>query len=128
MATGSSPLESVTIDSYIRGYHAYKEIWIPTAGEELLLRREPDNIDDQYAVAVTKDGEIVGHVPFNLARTVCQFLRGDYNSAFAEVTGNYLNRGAGYGLEVTCVYKFFGPGPWSVVLCFVTVGRAIRIR
>lgn len=79
---------------------------------ELLLRREPDNVKDHLAVAVIKDGDIIGHVPFNLSRTVSQFLRRQCNSAFAEVTGDYVNRGAGYGLEVPCIYRFFGPEPY----------------
>ena len=30
-----------------------------------------------------RDGEIVGHVPFNLSSTVSQFLRRHYNTAIA---------------------------------------------
>ena len=30
-------------DSYIQGYHAYRDIWSPVVGEILLLKREPDN-------------------------------------------------------------------------------------
>ena len=102
-------LHSTEFNSYIRGYHAYKEDWAPTTGEELVLRRELENDKDHYAVAVVKDGEIVGHVPYNLSRTVSHFLRRTCNTGFAEVTGPYINRGTGYGLEVPCTYKFFGP-------------------
>ena len=38
-----------------------------------------------------------------------QFLRRQVNRAFAEVTREKENRGAGYGLEVTCVYHLYGP-------------------
>ena len=31
------------------------------------------------------------------------------NKAFAQVTGDKINRGAGYGLEVPCVYRLYGP-------------------
>ena len=44
------------VNSFIRGYHAYKDVWTPFIGEELLLRREPDNVKDRSAVAVLKDG------------------------------------------------------------------------
>ena len=44
-------------------------------------RREPDNSKDHFAVI--RDGEIVGHVPFNLSSTVSQFLRRHYNMAIA---------------------------------------------
>ena len=32
-------------------------------GEELRIQIEEDNIFDEFAVAVFKDGNIVGHVP-----------------------------------------------------------------
>ena len=38
-----------------------------------------------------------------------QFLRRDVNKAFAEVTGQKVNRGAGYGLEIPCTYRLYGP-------------------
>ena len=38
-----------------------------------------------------------------------QFLQRDVNKAFAEVTGGKVNRGGGYGLEVPCVYRLYGP-------------------
>ena len=47
----------------IRGYHIYKDICTPTIGKTLHTRRETDNDHDDFAVAVTKDGTIVGHVP-----------------------------------------------------------------
>ena len=31
------------------------------------------------------------------------------NRVFAELSGAKLNRGAGYGLEVLCVYNLYGP-------------------
>ena len=39
-------------DSYIRGYHAYRDIWSPVVGEILLLKREPDNLVDKTATKV----------------------------------------------------------------------------
>ena len=87
-------LEVLEISSYIRGYHAYMDIWEPAIGETLLTKMEPTNDKDSRAVAVVKDGEIVGHVPLNLAPKLFQFLRREVNKAFVEVTG------AGYGLEI----------------------------
>ena len=52
---------------------------------------------------------MVGHVPFNLAPYISAFLRRDTNSGFAKVTGEKINRGAGYGLEIPCVYSLYGP-------------------
>ena len=61
--------------------------WTPQVGKTLRLKREPTNSVDKYAVAVMKDGVIVGHVPYNIAHRFSQFLIRDVNKAFAEVTG-----------------------------------------
>lgn len=36
-------------------------------------------------------------------------LRRDFNKAFTEVTRQKVNRGAGYGLEIPCTYRLYGP-------------------
>ena len=77
-------MDVAEFDSYIRGYYAYQDIWNPVVGESLLLKREPDNSVDSSAVAVWREDEIVGHVPFNI---LSQFLRRDCNQGFVEVTG-----------------------------------------
>ena len=38
----------------MRGYHDYMDIWNPVLGEELPLRREPENVVDEQAVAIPK--------------------------------------------------------------------------
>ena len=58
-----------------------------------------------------KDDQIVGHIPFNLSPMISLFLKRDVNKAFATVTGSKINQGAGYGLEIPCVYEFYGPRP-----------------
>ena len=59
--------------------------------------------------AVYYENQVVGHVPYNLAPTVFAFLRRDVNK---QVTGDKVNRGAGYGLEIPCTYRFYGPKPY----------------
>ena len=89
------------IPSYIiRGYHAYVSMWTPVLGQTLPVKREPTNKKDKNAVAVYLEDVVVGHVPHNTAPL---FLLRDVNKAFAEVTVQKINRGAGYGLEVPCV-------------------------
>ena len=105
----STSLSTTSVQSYVRGYHAYKDAWTPFIGETLVLKREPENSIHRFAVAVVLDGETVGHIPYNMAPTVSQFLRREHNQAFAEVTGERVNRGAGYGLEIPCKYHFYGP-------------------
>ena len=48
--------------NYIRGYHVYKEVW-EAVGEALVCEKEPKNASDRYAVAVKKEGTIIGHLP-----------------------------------------------------------------
>ena len=70
-------LHVLEIPSYVREYHAYKDNWNPVVGETLVLRREPTNMVDKHAVAVVKDSVVVGHIPYNLAPRVGQFLQRD---------------------------------------------------
>ena len=60
-------------------------------------------------MALYRESVIVGHVPLNLVPRLSAFLRKDVNKAFVQVTGDKINRGAGYGLEVPCVYRLYGP-------------------
>ena len=56
-------MEEMRRESCIRGNHIYKEIWDPTIGEVVQCEREPRNSVDQYSVAITKRGVVVGHFP-----------------------------------------------------------------
>ena len=73
------------MESVVRGHHVYKRIWTPRVGEQLQLKHEEDNSNDVRAVAIAKDGIIVGHLPRELARTVCFFKRG--GTGRCEITG-----------------------------------------
>ena len=49
--------------SMIRGHHhMYKFVRTPFIGEELEVKAEDSNENDEHAVAVMKDGCVVGHV------------------------------------------------------------------
>ena len=82
-------------------------IWTPVQDEILRLIPEPANSVDRNAVVVVNEGRVVGHVPFNLAPIISLFLRRDVNKAFARVTGEKANRGAGHRLEI-----IYGPKPY----------------
>ena len=49
-----TPEERWCTDSFVRGFHIYKEMWAPEEGEMLQCSREIDNVDDKYAVAMMK--------------------------------------------------------------------------
>ena len=57
---------------------------------------------------IKRSGKTVGHVPFNLASIISAFLKRSCNKGLVEVTGNRVNRGADYGLEIPCKYHFYG--------------------
>ena len=106
----ASTEHSVTeIESFIRGYHEYKDTWQPIVGEVLVLKREPTNDKDSLAVCIEKHGQVVGHVPRNLAPLIFYFLLRDVNKGMVEIVGQPVNRGAGMGMEVPCVDHLFGP-------------------
>lgn len=64
---------------------------------KLLLRREPENIKDHLAVCELKDGEIVGHIHFNISNAVLR----ECNKT---VIGKKVNIDAGFG---SCKYEFY---------------------
>ncbi len=41
--------------------------------------------------------------------TWLQFCTSFQEEAFVEVKGEKVNRGGGYGLEIPCVYRLYGP-------------------
>ena len=105
----SESFEFVTA-SFVRGYHSYMDVREPQIGEILTLEREPHNAVDQHAVSIVKSSVVVGHVPFNLAPVFSPFLKRSFNKGTAEITGGKVNRGAGYGLEIPCIYHlYYGP-------------------
>ena len=72
---GGEDVTSLEVQSYVRGYHAHKDVWNPRIGEVLPLEREPNNSEDRFAVAIKRTGSVVGHLPFNLAPLASAFLR-----------------------------------------------------
>ena len=83
-------VDTYTLHSYVRGYHAYMNIWNPKLGDnDVEVKHEVNNEHDKSAIAIFRSKRIVGHVPKNLMRRV--------------------NRGGGYGLEIPVKYTFLGP-------------------
>ena len=66
-------------DSYVRGYHAYMNIWEPLLGECLKCVKEPTNEVDKHVVAVVRINSlskevVVGHVPKFISMIVIIFI------------------------------------------------------
>ena len=82
-------------ESVIKGYHTYMNDWTPILGENLSTRSEPENEIDKYAVAITKDARVIGHLKKGktgrYAKTVFYFLRANLmNTISITATGKGL--------------------------------------
>ena len=56
----------------------------------LLLKREQDNTEDKFVIAVVKSGAVVEHVLKKLAPVVSQFLKRDCNKRVVRITGKQI--------------------------------------
>ena len=63
---------------------------------------------------MSKEDEIVGHIPLQMSQYVSKFLKRMTNIGKTIVTGKRVNRGAGYGLEIPCSYIFYGDNDISI--------------
>ena len=62
------------VDSCLRGFHVYGDIWTPTVGESLICKQQIGNLNDPYAVAIKKGSEVIGHVPRKLSAACSRYL------------------------------------------------------
>ena len=110
-----SEVSEFAFPSAIRGFHEYRQIWWPRAGERLQAEKEHGNREDRFAVAVAKGSSeetdskiIVGHLPRELSRIFWHFL-GHGGEVNCEVTGRRrrspLVQG---GLEIPCILTLRG--------------------
>ena len=102
--------ETFEIDSCIRGYHVYKEVWTSNGDKILSCRREVGNIHDMYAVSmVHESGIVVGHVPQTISADCSLFLL-QGSSINCKVTGSrrYSSHLPQGGLELPCCLTFTG--------------------
>ena len=100
---------SLLVESVIRGYHVYKDLWDPRQGDTFNLHIEELNQHDRYAVAIRIKGDITaGHVPREILKIFYYFLRNN-GTIHGEVTGRRQQSAVDdKGLEIPCKYKFTG--------------------
>ena len=75
-----------SFNSYIRGFHAYKQKWDPVLGRRYSCTADEKNEHDEYAVAVVKDDEVVGHISLRLSKIMSMFLKLTGSHMEVEVT------------------------------------------
>ena len=103
-------MDSYEVNSCVRGYHIYKDIWSPSVGESLICEREINNLEDPYAVAMMKEHSVVGHIPRKISAACSLFLAKEGSSITCIIIGKRqhswdLPQG---GLEVPCKLVFKG--------------------
>ena len=97
------------VDSSVRGYHIYEVIWAAAMGEQIGCIREPLNVMDRYAVALKKDGAVIGHLPKKILR-ICSLFITSGGTIECIVTGTRRNSSdlPKGGLKIPCTLLFSG--------------------
>ena len=98
----------VFVESSVQGYHAYFKYSNVSVGELMMCEIEENNEHDKYAVAVKNEsGQIVGHVPIEISKIMCKFIR-DCGEVEVECIGHRYNVGQGKGLKIPVDYRLLG--------------------
>ena len=88
-------MSSYRMESCIRGFNIYEEVWTPFIGERLGCADERSNREDPFAVAIKRGTETVGHIPRTISCVCTLFLR-QRGSISCEVTGSDADRASTY--------------------------------
>ena len=120
-----------SIESCVRGYHVYKSSWAASIGEILLCEREERNLEDPYAVAIVRNGVIVGHVPRTISCVCSLYLRrGGRISCTIKGQKRFSSDLPQGGLEVPCSYSFRDfteDSAMKVRRCLIEIGFAVHL-
>lgn len=96
--------------------------WTSEIGETLKTCLEPENIVNKIAVAVEKEGQIVGHLnktnSGRFAKIIFFFLCANHvnTTCHVEVRGKRVNLCDGQGLQVPCSLQFSGEEKYRKIL------------
>ena len=61
--SGSGNNATYALQTVVRGYHVYMQVWNATVGQVLPCQRERGNVHDPYSVAIVDGNTTAGHVP-----------------------------------------------------------------
>ena len=67
----------------------------------------------------------MGHIPLGLSKIVSSFLKRVNHRGEAVICGKRVNRGAGLGLEIPVLYKFYGEHRYLTRLDKLIIGSDI---
>ena len=96
------------MESCVRGFHVYKDIWIPATGEVLSCKGEDGNIMDPNAIAIMKGSEIIGHVPRKISAACYLFIQkgGVLTCIITDSNHQYSSDLPQGGLQIPCKLVF----------------------
>ena len=82
--------EKEKIESFVMGYHVYRNIWSPKEKDILNTEIEPSNVMDKFAVVIKNNTTVVGHLPKGktgcFCKTVFYFLKIENTSCKVVIT------------------------------------------
>ena len=70
------------MDSCVRGFHVYQDVWTPIIGKALACQRETINIEDRYVIAVNKTEVDVGNMPCKILFLCAAFILLDQHFSY----------------------------------------------
>ena len=96
------------VDSCVRGFHVYQDIWTPTTGECLSCQTEDSNAFDPYAVAIRKSANVIGHVPQKISAACSLFIQrgGTLTCIIIDSHRQYSADLPQGGLQIPCKLEF----------------------
>ena len=104
-------MDSLEVESCVRGHHVYQNVWIPEMGQLLECMHEQGNSKDPYAIAVLHGWckKTVGHLPRKILAACSIFLRkGGWITCVITAPRRFSANLPQGGLEVPCSLKFKG--------------------
>ena len=94
---------SFKIESSVRGHHVCKDVWSPVIGDEFLFQVGEHNTFDEFAVAVMKNSDEVGHVPRKILNICWFFPQKKLQQHHLSNNRRKLSTIHGKGLVVPCI-------------------------
>ena len=96
------------VESCVRGFHVYQDIWMPSTRERLPCKTEDMNPMDPYMVTIKKRMEVIGHVPHKISAACFLFIeRGStLNCIITDSRHQYSSDLAQGGLQIPCKLEF----------------------
>ena len=96
------------VESCVRGFHVYQDIWTPSTGERLPCETEDMNPMDPYAVAIKNRREVIGHVPRKISAACFLFIQrgGTLNCIITDSRRQYSADLVQGGLQIPCKLEF----------------------